>query len=75
MNRTAKCIEMLMYLSEDTEVYKKTAEVADYLQTNPRNIREFKKELECAGFIIEEKKGRYGGYRLKNKKLCIVSEI
>ncbi|MCF0106080.1 MAG: Rrf2 family transcriptional regulator [Holdemanella sp.] len=73
MNRTAKCIEMLVYLSEDTENYRKAKDVADYLNTNPRNIREFKRELESAGFGIEEKKGRYGGYRLKDKKLVFVS--
>ena len=65
MNRTAKCIEMLVYLSEDTENYRKAKDVADYLNTNPRNIREFKRELESAGFGIEEKKRKIWRISLK----------
>jgi predicted DNA-binding transcriptional regulator YafY len=40
-------------------------ELADELETNPRNIPEFRKELEAAGYPIETISGRYGGYRLK----------
>ena len=41
-----------------------TFELAKELETNPRNIREFKKELVTAGYNIQEVKGRYGGYYL-----------
>lgn len=48
-------------------------ELAFRLETNRRNIFEFKKELETAGYYIETVKGRYGGYRLKGKvQLAII---
>lgn len=40
-------------------------ELAEELETNPRNIPEYRKELEAAGYSIEAVSGRYGGYRLK----------
>jgi predicted DNA-binding transcriptional regulator YafY len=40
--------------------------LAAMLETKPRNIIEFKKELENAGYIIESTTGKYGGYSLKN---------
>lgn len=40
-------------------------DLAEELDTNPRNIPEYRKELEAAGYIIETVSGRYGGYRLK----------
>ena len=45
------------------------AELADLLETNPRNIPEYKKELERAGYYIETVPGRYGGYVLKKSGL------
>lgn len=65
MNRTALCIKMLQILNAHDFVTKK--ELAERLETNPRNIAEFKKELEVAGYMIETTKGRYGGYRLLDK--------
>lgn len=41
-----------------------TADIASELETNPRNIREFRSELITAGFNIKETRGRYGGYEL-----------
>ena len=43
------------------------AELARLLDTNPRNIPEYKKELERAGYIIDTIPGRYGGYVLNKK--------
>lgn len=63
MNRSALCIRMLMYLASHSRV--KIDELADFLDTKPRNIRAFKEELETAGYQIEHKTGRYGGYSLK----------
>ena len=40
-------------------------DLSEELETNPRNIPEYRKELEEAGYIIETVSGRYGGYRLK----------
>lgn len=66
MNRTALTIKMLMILkARGTKRPVSTRELADELETNPRNIREFKKELITAGFNIKEKKGPYGGYILQ----------
>lgn len=67
MNRTALCIKMLMYLKANGQT--NTNQLAQYLDTNPRNIREFKKELVTAGYNIQEKKGRYGGYYLDETDL------
>ena len=44
MNRTALCIRMLELLS--TKKIYKISELAELLETNPRNIIEYKKELE-----------------------------
>lgn len=45
------------------------AELAELLETNPRNIPEYKKELERAGYYIETIPGRYGGYVLNKRHL------
>ena len=65
MNRSSLCIKMLQILNAHDFVT--TKELAERLETNPRNIIEFKKELEVAGYEIESVKGRYGGYRLLDK--------
>ena len=62
MFRTALCIKMLMILFTRDVVSIK--ELAKELDTNQRNIPEFRKELEVAGYMIETVSGRYGGYRL-----------
>ncbi len=71
MFRTALCIKMLMILFTRDVVSIK--ELADMLETNPRNIPEFRKELEVAGYPIETVSGRYGGYRLK--KTCFFPTV
>ncbi len=67
MNRTALCIRMLGLLKSRGKM--STKEIAEVLETNPRNIREFRKELVIAGFNIIETKGRYGGYELDEDTL------
>lgn len=44
----------------------KKQEIADELEVNPRNIIEFKRELETAGYYIESLPGQHGGYLLKD---------
>lgn len=73
MNRTAQCIKMLRLLKTRKQMTSK--ELAEELQTNPRNIREYRKELEAAGYTIVEKRGRYGGYSLDDKKLLPISKL
>ena len=64
MNRTAKCIKMLEILSSG-EIVKKT-ELAQKLGVEVRNIVEYRRQLEEAGYrgSIETIKGKNGGYRL-----------
>lgn len=67
MNRSALCIQMLQLLK--TRGFMTCDELAEELQTNRRNIAEFRKELEVAGYEIESLLGRYGGYRLSKDAL------
>ena len=70
MGKAAMCIRMLQILNTG-RVYK-VSELADLLETNPRNVIEYKKELDemvsdefgTTGFFIETIPGRYGGYKL-----------
>lgn len=73
MNRTALCIEMLKILNQRDLV--SIEELAERLETNPRNIPLYKKELETAGYEIETIRGRYGGYRLSQKALLPVPQL
>lgn len=62
MGKAAMCIQMLQILNSG-KIYKIT-ELADRLETNPRNIIEYRKELEEAGYYIISIPGKYGGYQL-----------
>ena len=62
MGKTSNCLKMLQILSSG-RVYK-GQELADILETNVRNIAEYRSELEKAGYYIEGIPGKYGGYRL-----------
>lgn len=70
MSKTNKCIQMLQLLN--TGCVYKISELADRLETNPRNILEYKKELEDSGYNIVSIPGRYGGYRLDNVGIFLV---
>lgn len=63
MKRSAKCIQMLVLLKNKNIV--SVEELARNLNTNPRNIREYKKELEAAGYTINSYRGTNGGYQLE----------
>lgn len=69
MNRTAKCIQMLCLLSENDII--KTGDLAKKLDSNPRNIREYRKELEEAGFQIRYTTGKFGGYSLEGARIHV----
>lgn len=66
MNRTSLCIRMLLILKANATKQNpiNSKELAHALEVNPRNIREYKRELITAGYNIQEIKGRYGGYYL-----------
>ena len=67
MSKTSITIEMLKLLA--TQKIFKISDLAELLETNPRNIIEYKKELETAGYDILSIPGRYGGYQLSFKPL------
>lgn len=62
MGKASMCIRMLQLLNSG-RVYK-ISELADLLETNSRNIIEYKRELEECGYYIISIPGRYGGYKI-----------
>ena len=60
--KTTLCIQMLQILN--TGRTYKVSELADILETNPRNVIEYKRELEEAGYFIVSIPGKFGGYKL-----------
>lgn len=77
MGKAAMCIRMLQILN--TGHIFKVSELAGLLDTNPRNIIEYKKELDEigfeAGFSIETIPGRYGGYKLEGNAIIPTSKL
>lgn len=73
MNKTALAIKMLIYLKANG--LSKKQELADYLETNVRNIKELRKELESAGYTIEIINGPYGGYRLLDTSFFPLAQL
>lgn len=73
MNRCALCLQMLRLLKARGMMSRQ--ELADELQTNIRNLSEFRKELETAGYVIESTTGRYGGYRLVEEEALAVPSL
>ena len=71
MGKTSICIQMLQLLNSG-RIYK-ISELAELLETNPRNIVEYKKELEEAGYYIDSIPGKYGGYKLG--KRCLIPSL
>lgn len=68
MNRSALCIKMLHILYGRNQAISRE-ELADLLETNVRNVVEFKKELEIAGYLIDSKSGKNGGYLLNEESI------
>ena len=64
-------IKMLTILNARNVVSKE--ELANILETNVRNISEYKKELEMCGYEIEVIRGKYGGYKLN--KQCLLPSL
>lgn len=74
MGKAEMCIKMLMILNSG-RTYKKD-ELAYMLNTNVRNINEYRKEINeayskdvTAGYYIEKSSGPNGGYRISGKAL------
>ena len=64
MGKTAACIKIIQLLSCRDVV--STNELADLLETNPRNIKEYIKEIQLLGYNIESYKGIWQ-YLLENE--------
>lgn len=73
MSKVSLSIKMLEVLYSRDIV--SISELAEILETNPRNIPEYKKELEAAGYCIESFPGRYGGYSLVKNSLFPVVRL
>lgn len=67
MSRTANCLRMLVLLRSHNHL--NVTQLAAALECNPRNIREYRKELEEAGYVIHVQRGINGGYELDKKTL------
>lgn len=67
MNKTMLCIELLQLLT--TKNVRSKNELAEILETNPRNIIEYIKTLQDCGYDITSVKGVYGGYHLNKDSL------
>ena len=73
MNRTSLAIQMLRILK--ARPVTKKQELAELLETNPRNIIELKRELETAGYNIEVTSGPNGGYRLVEEGMLATPDL
>lgn len=71
--RVANCIKMLDIL-RDGRKYKKS-ELANILNTNPRNIIEYRKDLYDAGYNIGYQNGLNGGYFLDGKSILPIVNL
>lgn len=67
MKRSVNCIRMLQLLKARGFLSREA--LADLLHTNIRNISEYRKELQEAGYVIESTRGKHGGYRLTSGAL------
>ena len=68
MGKTSATIKLIQVLSSRSD-YVKTGDLAELIGTNPRNIKEYIKEIEECGYVIDSQNGLYGGYKLKNSTL------
>lgn len=67
MGKTQKCLEMLQLLNSG-RIYK-VSELSNLLNTQARNVIEYKKELEEIGYYISSFPGKNGGYKLEKSSL------
>ena len=65
MSKTSNALLMLFYLN-NKNTYTKISELSGYLEISDREVRRYRDDLDMAGFYIESKMGRDGGYRLMN---------
>ncbi len=70
MSRAANCIRMLLLLK--ARGFMSREDLAKSLHTNIRNIGEYRKDLQEAGYMIESTRGKYGGYTLLTSSILPV---
>ena len=68
MSKTSQCVQLLKILYSRKQPVNIT-ELAGELETNPRNIPEYVKELRLIGYDIEPIHGKYGGYVLNRHSI------
>ncbi len=73
MGKTSKTLQMLRYLSTGRQFSKD--ELAELVGTNRRNIYEYKKELQDAGYVFKILNGKSGGYALDQKELACLPKF
>jgi predicted DNA-binding transcriptional regulator YafY len=66
MGKTSASIKLIQILTAKKD-FISTDELAEMLETNKRNIREYVQEIEEAGYFVESKRGLTGGYRILNR--------
>lgn len=68
MSKTSQCIELLQILNSQIRIVS-ISELSKRLETNPRNIPEYVRELREIGYDIKSISGRYGGYLLEGESV------
>ncbi|NCB48074.1 MAG: HTH domain-containing protein [Clostridia bacterium] len=66
MSKVSNCIKFLKVLGNGRKM--NIAEISKVLEVSPRMIRQYKQDLELAGYNIETISGRYGGYVINSQK-------
>lgn len=72
MSKLSNTLKMLFFLNK-THGFVKIRNIANHIEIGTREVRRYRDDLEMAGFFIEEKRGRDGGYQLINKIDSILS--
>lgn len=75
MSKIGNAITMLFYLNA-FDGFVKIQDISAKIEIGVREVRRYRDDLEMAGFSIENKTGRNGGYRLLNKidPVCSLSQ-
>lgn len=73
MGKVNNALRMLAILRSRGKVTR--AEIAEELEVDIRQVTRYKEDLEYAGVHIDNIKGKYGGYELKNKDYLLNLEL
>lgn len=73
MGKVNNALNMLMLLKSRNKMTRR--EIAEELEVDIRQISRYKDDLCMAGILIEEERGRYGGYSIKGKTAWINADL